>query len=289
MHMVPEAKNIKLIECPRDAMQGISAFIPTQDKIDYLNLLLQAGFDVLDSGSFVSPKAIPQMADTREVLAKLELNGNTSLLAIIANFRGAMEASQFDEITYLGYPFSISETFQRRNTNTSIQSSAHLVSDILELCDKANKQAVIYLSMAFGNPYGDEWGLEIAEHWVNKLINKGAKIISLSDTTGTANPESISKLYGGLSASHSKVEFGLHLHSTPDTWYEKVDAAYKIGCRRFDSALKGFGGCPMAEDKLTGNIATENLISYLHNQGENLRINASSFQKAMEFSSRIFA
>ncbi len=283
------AKEIRLIECPRDAMQGLNYFISTADKINYLNLLLQVGFDTLDFGSFVSAKAVPQMADTVEVLERLNLElSRTSLLAIVANVKGIDEALKHSSITYLGYPFSISETFQRRNTNTDIRKSLDIVEDLLTKCDKSDKKAVVYLSMAFGNPYGDAWNLDLIHHWTEQLVKRGVSIISLSDTIGSATPEMIGDVYRIAQDSFGDVEFGLHLHSTPEHWEEKINAAYLNGCRRYDSAIKGYGGCPMAADTLTGNIATEKLIWFLSEQKEKLKINMSNFEKAMDFSSKIF-
>lgn len=253
---------MKLIECPRDAIQGIKHFIPTEKKIKYINLLLESNlFDTIDFGSFVSPKAIPQMADTAEVVQGLNLSHTqTKLLAIIANERGATEACQFEQISYLGYPFSISETFQLRNTNATISESLERVKAIQEITEKADKQLVIYISMGFGNPYGDEWDAGIAIKWVDKLQKLGIKIFSLSDTVGVATPESITYLFENLIPKYPNLEFGAHLHTTPDTWQEKVDAAYKAGCRRFDGAILGYGGCPMAADELVGNMPMENLL-----------------------------
>ena len=284
----PTAKKIILTECPRDAMQGIPSFIPTKEKVKYLNLLLQVGFDVLDFGSFVSPKAIPQMADTKDILPQLEINNHTQLLAIIANIRGAQEASQYDEISFIGYPFSISETFQKRNTNTDIESSLNIVEEIIRISNKSNKIPIIYLSMAFGNPYGDVWNAEVTSYWTNELVKRGTRIIALADTTGSASPESIKTIYHTLSTEFSKVEFGLHLHSKPDDFLEKVDAGFNAGCRRFDAALKGFGGCPMASDELTGNIPTERLINYFTSKGIDLPLNKDALENALNFSSRIF-
>ena len=257
-----ETTAIKLVECPRDAIQGIKHFIPTEKKIKYINLLLESNlFDTIDFGSFVSPKAIPQMADTAAVVRGLNLNHTqTKLLAIIANERGATEASQFEKISYLGYPFSISETFQVRNTNATIAESLERVKAIQEIAEKADKQLVIYVSMGFGNPYGDEWNAEIAIKWVDKLQKLGIKIFSLSDTVGVATPESITYLFENLIPKYPNLEFGAHLHTTSDTWQEKVDAAYKAGCRRFDGAILGYGGCPMAADELVGNMPMENLL-----------------------------
>jgi hydroxymethylglutaryl-CoA lyase len=280
---------IKLTECPRDAMQGIKDFIPTDIKAAYINLLLQIGFDTIDFGSFVSAKAIPQMQDTAEVLQKLDLsNTKSKLLAIIANYRGAEDAAQHKEITYLGFPFSISETFQQRNTNASIGEAFETVKKIKDLCDSKNKHILVYLSMGFGNPYGDEWSEELVSQWAGKLITEGVKYISLADTIGIANPVQIANLYTSLSTQFPETVFGVHLHSTPDTWFEKVQAAYQSGCKRFDTALKGYGGCPMAKDELTGNIATENVIAYLQSQKVDLGLNLDKLQEAMDYSGRVF-
>jgi len=279
----------KLIECPRDAMQGIHNFIPTELKAAYINLLLQVGFDTIDFGSFVSPKAIPQMQDTAEVLKKLDLSSTQSkLLAIIANYRGAEDAAQYNEISYLGYPFSISETFQLRNANSTVAQSFDTVKRLRELCTVKNKELLVYLSMGFGNPYGDEWNMEIVQEWSAKLIAEKIKIIALSDTVGVATPQQISDIYPALCRSFPGTEFGLHLHATPSGWREKIEASYNSGCLRFDSAIKGYGGCPMAADELTGNIATENLISYLQLQNEHLGLNMDKFREAMEYSSKVF-
>ncbi|WP_158795946.1 hydroxymethylglutaryl-CoA lyase [Pedobacter sp. L105] len=280
---------MKLIECPRDAMQGIHDFIPTALKAKYINLLLQVGFDTIDFGSFVSPKAIPQLSDTKEVLAQLDLSKTTSkLLAIVANLRGAEEAMFFPEISYIGFPFSISETFQQRNTNSSIRESLTTVEKMLELCDQHGKTAVIYLSMGFGNPYGDEYNASIVEQWASVLVERGTKILSLSDTIGVSTPAQIEELLPLLMNSFPETEIGLHLHSNPDTRREKIEAAYNAGCKRFDSALKGFGGCPMAMDSLTGNMATEELINYLEQQGESLSLNKGKWLQAMLFSEEVF-
>ncbi|MCX2480142.1 hydroxymethylglutaryl-CoA lyase [Pedobacter sp. MC2016-15] len=280
---------MKLIECPRDAMQGIHEFIPTALKAKYINLLLQTGFDTIDFGSFVSPKAIPQLNDTKEVLAQLDLgNTATQLLAIVANLRGAEEAMDFPEIRYVGFPFSISETFQQRNTNSSILQSMTTVEQMLELCDRHGKIAVIYLSMGFGNPYGDEYSSAIVEEWAAALVDKGTKILSLSDTIGVSTPAQINELLPMLTKSFPETEIGLHLHSTPGSRLEKIEAAYHSGCKRFDSALRGFGGCPMAKDDLTGNMATEDVIAYLEQQGEQLHLDHSKLQHALVLSSGIF-
>lgn len=256
---------MKLIECPRDAMQGIKDFIPTDTKIDYLNDLLRIGFDTLDFGSFVSPKAIPQMRDTADVLRNLQIEKtSTKLLAIVANLRGAEEACSFDEIRYLGYPFSISETFQLRNTNSTISESLQRVEEIQNQCFKNRKELVVYLSMAFGNPYGDPWNTDIAIEWSKKLKNLDIKIIALSDTIGVSTKENIGYLFSDLIPECPDIEFGAHLHSRKENAFEKIKAAYDAGCRRFDSALHGFGGCPMAKDELTGNLPTEALVSFLN-------------------------
>ncbi len=254
---------LKLVECPRDAMQGIKEFIPTATKISYINQLLQVGFDTLDFGSFVSPKAIPQMRDTAEVLAGLDLSSTqTKLLAIVANQRGAADAAAFSEISYLGYPFSISETFQLRNTNATIDESLQRVEEIQAICTQSNKKLVVYISMGFGNPYGDAWNVEIVQRWTERLVLMGIDIISLSDTIGVSSPESISYLFKSLIPAYPNIEIGAHLHTQPHNWREKIEAAYQYGCRRFDSAMRGYGGCPMAKDDLTGNMATENLLFY---------------------------
>ena len=274
---------MKIIECPRDAMQGLKEFIPTAQKIDYINSLLRVGFDTIDFGSFVSPKAIPQLRDTAEVLAGLDLyNTRSRLLSIIANVRGAEEAVKYSEIKYLGFPFSISETFQLRNTNSTIEQSLETVQNIQDLCVKNSKELVVYLSMGFGNPYGDEWNVEIVCKWAEKLAGFGIKILALSDTTGTSNPESIDYLFSRLIPQFPGVEFGAHLHTTPETAEEKVEAAYRSGCRRFDSAIKGFGGCPMATDELVGNMPTERLLSCLAGIQVPLSIDMEQFERATE-------
>jgi hydroxymethylglutaryl-CoA lyase len=280
---------MKLIECPRDAMQGIHDFIPTETKAEYLNLLLQVGFDTLDFGSFVSPKAIPQMQDTAQVLEKLDLSGTkTKLLAIVANLKGAEEAVRHPEVQQLGFPFSVSETFQMRNTRSGREQSLDTVGQILELCDKNGKDAVVYLSMGFGNPYGDPWSQEIVAEWSSRLTDQGCKILALADTVGVSTPEQIRVLYPQLVSGFPGTEFGLHLHSTPAGSTEKIAAAYESGCRRFDSALKGFGGCPMAKDDLTGNIATETVFSFLEQKGEWLNLDMTKWAEAMAYSARVF-
>lgn len=281
-------KPVKIIECPRDAMQGIKAFIPTTQKVQYIQSLLRVGFDTIDFGSFVSPKAIPQMVDTAEVLSQLDLSKTTSkLLAIIANTRGANDAAQHKAIDYLGYPFSISENFQMRNTHKTIAQSVEILKEILEIANNVNKEVVVYISMGFGNPYGDPWNVDIVGEWTEKLANMGVKILSLSDTVGTSNPESIDYLFSNLIPKYPDIEFGAHLHTTPSTWFEKVDAAYNAGCHRFDGAIQGFGGCPMAKDELTGNMPTEKLLSYFTSKGNNT-LNALSFESAHNEASKIF-
>jgi hydroxymethylglutaryl-CoA lyase len=280
---------VKIIECPRDAMQGLHDFIPTEIKANYINQLLKVGFDTIDFGSFVSPKAIPQMRDTAEVLAQLDLSTTKSkLLAIIANQRGANDAIQFNEIDYLGFPFSISETFQQRNTNSSIIESLKRVEEIQTLCVNNNKKLVVYISMAFGNPYGDVWNSDIVIDWTKKLADLGVEIIALSDTIGVSNQENISTLFGDIIPEFSNVEIGAHLHTTPDTWLEKVEAAYQNGCRRFDGAIKGFGGCPMAKDDLTGNMATENIIQYFKQNNINTGLNSEAFNESLLNALKVF-
>ena len=280
---------IKLVECPRDAMQGLKTFIPTETKVAYLNQLLRVGFDTIDFGSFVSPKAIPQMRDTADVLRQLDLSASSSrLLAIVANQRGAEDACSFPEIAYLGYPFSISETFQLRNTNATIEESLERVEDIQNQCMASGKELVLYISMGFGNPYGDEWNLEIVHKWVQRLVGMGIGILQLSDTIGVSNPENIRYLFSNLSPLYPDVEIGAHLHTEPHNWKEKVAAAYESGCRRFDGAIKGYGGCPMAKDDLTGNMPTENMVYYFQSLGLDLGLNAEAFQTAMESAQLLF-
>ena len=280
---------VKLIECPRDAMQGIKTFIPTDEKVRYLQSLLGCGFDTLDFGSFVSPKAIPQMVDTAEVLSKLDLSRTKSkLLAIIANVRGAEDAVQYTEIDYLGFPFSISENFQMRNTHKTIAQSVETLQEIFNIADAANKEVVTYISMGFGNPYGDPWNVEIVGEWTEKLASMGARILSLSDTVGTSDPENIEYLFSNLIPKYPHKEFGAHLHTTPTKWHEKVDAAYNAGCRRFDGAVQGFGGCPMAKDELTGNMPTEKLLSYLTAQKAETNVNWMVFEAAYNKATELF-
>lgn len=282
------SKVVKIIECPRDAMQGIKDFIPTEKKIQYIQSLLRVGFDTIDFGSFVSPRAIPQMADTAEVLSKLDLSDTHSkLLAIIANTRGAQDASQYREIDYLGFPFSISENFQMRNTHKTIAQSVITLSEILEIADQSNKEVVVYISMGFGNPYGDPWNVDIVGDWTERLSKMGVEILSLSDTIGSSDSENINYLFSNLISDYPNIEFGAHLHTTPSTWFEKIDAAYKAGCIRFDGAIQGFGGCPMAKDELTGNMPTEKMLSYF-TQRRAHTLNAMSFESAYNEATKIF-
>ena len=270
-------------------MQGIKDFIPTQNKVDYIQSLLRVGFDTIDFGSFVSPKAIPQMQDTAKVLAQLDLSETQSkLLAIIANTQGAKIASTHKEIQYLGFPFSISENFQMRNTHKTIAESLLTLQEILDIACASNKEVVAYLSMGFGNPYGDPWNVEIVGEWTERLANMGVKILSLSDTVGSSTPDVISYLFSNLIPKYPNIEFGAHLHTTPDKWHEKVDAAYKAGCVRFDGAIQGFGGCPMAKDDLTGNMPTEKLLSYFTVQKANTNTSPMSFESAYNEAKKIF-
>ncbi|MAC96782.1 MAG: hydroxymethylglutaryl-CoA lyase [Flavobacteriales bacterium] len=280
---------LKIIECPRDAMQGIKEFIPTEVKIDYLNQLLKVGFHTLDFGSFVSPKAIPQLKDTAEVLAGLDLEqSNTKLLAIIANERGAKDAVQHEEIAYLGYPFSISETFQQRNTNASIEESLDRVARIQNLTLKNNKDLVIYISMGFGNPYGDPYHEDIVADWLRKLKAMDIRIFALSDTIGVSEPGIINRLFSTLIPEYPDLEIGAHLHTTPDSWKEKVEAAYDSGCRRFDGAIAGYGGCPMAADDLTGNMPTEKMIGYFNEVLQKEVVDMDALDQAIQEAGRVF-
>lgn len=269
-------------------MQGLHPFIPTREKVDYLNLLLQVGFDTLDFGSFVSPKAIPQMRDTASVVQQLDLdNSSTKLLAIVANSRGANDAVAFDEITYLGYPFSISETFQMRNTNATIKESLDRVKRIQEICVAKEKEMVVYISMGFGNPYGDEWNVEIVQHWVAELAKLDIRIFQLSDTVGVAQPDSIAYLFGDLIPANPNLEIGAHFHTTPTTWSDKVVSAYENGCRRFDGVIKGYGGCPMAQDSLVGNMPSEHLIQFALAKEQGINLNLDAYQEAMKVAEKI--
>ncbi|MEP7165016.1 MAG: hydroxymethylglutaryl-CoA lyase [Ferruginibacter sp.] len=282
-------KQVKLIECPRDAMQGWPHFIPTDKKISYINALLKVGFDTIDFGSFVSPKAIPQMADTVEVMKSLEIgNTQTKLLAIIANLRGATDAVVFDEISYLGFPFSISETFQQRNTNSSMLASFDTVSEIQNLCIKNQKQLVVYISMGFGNPYGDEYNESIVMHWVEKLVELDIKIVSLADTVGLAKTQQVSSVLNKVIPAFPGTEIGVHLHSAPHNRKEKLDAALRTGCKRFDSAIKGIGGCPMAGDELVGNMDTEIMIEHFKASGLQVDIDLRQLAVCNEMASTIF-
>lgn len=280
---------IKIVECPRDAMQGIEEFIPTDIKIEYINSLLNIGFDTIDFGSFVSPKAIPQMRDTADVLRGLNIDSNSSkLLAIVANTRGAEDAVQFDEIHFLGYPFSISETFQQRNTNASIAESVIRVEEIQKLAIQKNKKLLVYISMGFGNPYGDEWSVEVVEKWTKTLRDMGIRDIAFADTIGVSDPTNIHYLFSNIAPMFPEIEFTAHLHSTPEQRLEKIEAAVLAGCKRFDVAIKGYGGCPMAKDELTGNIATESLLSYLNSNGIKHSIDMQKFNASTILSSKVF-
>jgi hydroxymethylglutaryl-CoA lyase len=280
---------MKIIECPRDAMQGLEGFIPTAQKVRYINQLLRVGFDTIDFGSFVSSKAIPQMRDTAEVYEQLAWQqSHSKLLAIVANRRGADEASLHEGITYLGFPLSISETFQQRNTNKTITEALNTVAEIQELCVQRNKQQVVYISMGFGNPYGDPYNVDVVSGFVDILATLGVGIVSLADTIGVAKPENIAELFSNLTRAFPQLEIGVHLHSHPATAREKVEAAWKAGCRRFDGAIKGFGGCPMANDELVGNIATELIIGFLDSVNEAPNVNREALAEAMHISAEIF-
>lgn len=280
---------LHLTECPRDAMQGWPTFIPTADKTAYLNALLGVGFDTLDFGSFVSPKAIPQLADTAEVLAGLDLSQTrTRLLAIVANLRGAETAAQHPQIRYIGFPLSVSETFQQRNTNKSIAQALDDVARMQELCARSGQEQVVYLSMGFGNPYGDLWSPEVLGEFTQKLADLQVGIVALSDTIGVSTPATIGPAFRELTAAFPQINFGAHLHTTPDTWREKVQAAYEAGCRRFDGALGGYGGCPMAADQLTGNMPTERLLEFAEAEGIGPQLNEAALGEAMHLNQRIF-
>jgi hydroxymethylglutaryl-CoA lyase len=281
---------MKIIECPRDAMQGIESFIPTDQKIRYIQRLLEVGFDTLDMGAFVSPKAIPQMQDSGEVIQGLDLSKSKSeLLVIVANERGAEDAAGYEAVRYYGYPFSISETFQQRNTNTSIEGSLDRLKGICEIAEKNEKEVVVYISMGFGNPYGDEWSPELASDWTKRLVKElGIRTVSLADTIGVADPETVKALYSELIPAYPDVEFGAHFHTRPDRWKANIEAAHSSGCRRFDSAMKGFGGCPMAEDELVGNMATEDLIAFMDEKGEKNELDREAFSRAAQEALRTF-
>ena len=280
---------VKIIECPRDAMQGIKTFIPTERKVAYIQSLLRVGYDTIDVGSFVSAKAIPQMQDSAAVITGLDLsNTKSKLLAIIANTQGAEAAVQYEQVRYLGYPFSISENFQMRNTHKTIAQSVVTLQEILNIANNAGKEVVAYLSMGFGNPYGDPWNVAIVGEWTEKLAKMGVKIVSLSDTVGSSTPDVISYLFSNLIPKYPEIEFGAHLHTTPTKWFEKIDAAYKAGCTRFDGAIQGFGGCPMATDELTGNMPTEKMLSYFTAAKANSGLNSLSFESAYNEATKIF-
>ncbi|HLG02388.1 MAG TPA: hydroxymethylglutaryl-CoA lyase [Bacteroidia bacterium] len=279
-----------MTECPRDAMQGIHEFISTEKKVRYINALLKCGFGTIDFGSFVSPKVIPQMRDTAEVLVKLDLSGTRSkLLAIVANVRGAEEAVKYDQVDCLGYPFSVSETFQQRNTNASMDESLLRVEEMQELCVRHNKTLVVYLSMAFGNPYGDPWSAEIVMNRAKQLTEMGIMTIALADTIGISNPENIHYLFSNLIPALPQAILGAHLHTTPNTWKEKMEAAWMAGCRSFDHAVKGYGGCPMAADELTGNMPTEKVLEFLAGKGIDTGINKPAFDEAMLLAGQTFS
>jgi hydroxymethylglutaryl-CoA lyase len=280
---------VKIIECPRDAMQSIKTFIPTHTKLSYLQSVVDVGFDVVDIGSFVSAKAIPQLSDTSDIINGIELSNSISkLLVIVANSKGALKASNFDKVSYLGYPFSISENFQMRNTNKTIKDSEDELKEIISIAKDSDKKVVVYLSMCFGNPYGDPWNLNIVNHWANKLSQMGIKIISLSDTIGSSNPDSIHSIFSSVLDNHKHIEFGAHLHSDPNTCYEKIYSAHEAGCRRFDGAIKGFGGCPMASDALVGNMPTEKILSFLNTHKITNNVNPLRFESCYNQSLQIF-
>ncbi len=284
------AAPVKIIECPRDAMQGIKEFIPTERKVSYINKLLKVGYHALDFGSFVSPDIIPQMADTAKVIQGIDTGvSNTKLISIIANERGASEACLYPAITHLGFPFSVSETFQRRNANSTIEESLERVKRIKELCDKHDKEMIVYISMGFGNPYGDEYNPEIVEKWVMKLHQFGIGIFMLSDTVGVADPKIISHLFSTLVPALPHAEIGAHLHTAPHNWKEKIEAAYKNGCRRFDAAIRGYGGCPMAKDELIGNMPTENLINYFSTEDLEPGFSIQSFEDCLREANNVFS
>mgnify|MGYP003684109083 CR=1 FL=1 len=280
-------EQIKITECPRDAMQGIHDFIPSALKAEYINSILKVGFDVVDFGSFVSPKAIPQLKDTREVLGLLDLNSNSKLLSIVANSRGAKDAAEFKEISIIGFPFSVSETFQLRNTNSTRLQAIESVKEIKDITDKVDQKLRVYLSMGFGNPYEDEFSPEIVLDWANKLNDIGVEELALSDTIGVSNPSNISAIYSLLNKELPKMDLSVHLHSAPNNWKEKIVSAYDSGCRSFDSAIKGYGGCPMAEDDLVGNLATENLIGHFSDKLQD-KFDIDLFSRSMKLSQKVF-
>jgi hydroxymethylglutaryl-CoA lyase len=282
--------SIKIVECPRDAMQGIKQWIPSEIKLDYLQSVLSVGFDVVDFGSFVSKRAIPQMSDSAYIIDQLDLSNTTSkLLAIVANERGAFEACSHSSLSYLGFPFSISEIFQMRNTNKSINESFEELKKIKTISEKYSKNLVVYLSMGFGNPYGEPWNYEIVEKWIDKLSDLKIQVISLSDTIGTAVPDDIFNIFSNIIPRYTQVEFGAHFHTRPDDWFKKIDSAYRAGCKRFDGAIQGFGGCPMAKDELTGNLPTEKLISYFNTLNKKTSINSLNFESCYNHALRLFS
>ena len=282
--------SIKIVECSRDAMQGIKQWIPSKIKLDYLQSVLSVGFDVVDFGSFVSKRAIPQMSDSAFIIDNLDLsNTKSKLLAIVANERGALDACSHSSLSFLGFPFSISEIFQMRNTNKNINESFEELKRIKEIADKNNKKLVVYLSMGFGNPYGEPWNFQIVEKWIEKLSFLDIEIISLSDTIGTADPNDIKKIFSNLIPKYMQIEFGAHFHTKPKEWFNKIDSAYNAGCRRFDGAIQGFGGCPMAKDELTGNLPTEKLISYLNSINKKPNINSLNFESCYNHALRLFS
>jgi len=281
--------SIKIVECPRDAMQGIKQWIPSEIKLDYLQSVLSVGFDVVDFGSFVSKRAIPQMSDSAYIIDQLDLSNTTSkLLAIVANERGAFEACSHSSLSYLGFPFSISEIFQMRNTNKSINESFEELKKIKTISEKYSKNLVVYLSMGFGNPYGEPWNYEIVEKWIDKLSDLKIQVISLSDTIGTAVPDDIFRIFSNIIPKYTQVEFGAHFHTKPDDWFKKIDSAYRAGCKRFDGAIQGFGGCPMAKDELTGNLPTEKLISYFNTLNKKTSINSLNFESCYNHALSLF-
>lgn len=285
-------KNVKIIECPRDAMQGIKEFIPTELKAEYINSLLKVGFDTIDFGSFVSPRSIPQLSDTADVLKRLDLSTtDTKLLAIIANLRGARDACQFEEIKYLGFPFSISDTFQKNNINATIKESLGRVEDIqivLSLCEQFDKELIVYISMAFGNPYGDHWSIDLIEEWTGYLVEMGIKTMSLSDTVGVSTPSAIKTVFGDISQAFPEVEFGAHFHSDPRSRDEKIKAAWESGCKRFDGALNGFGGCPLSGYRLVGNMPTENVYTFLRDNDIETGLDPDAFFESMDIAGKVF-
>ena len=281
--------SIKIVECPRDAMQGIKQWIPSEIKLDYLQSVLSVGFDVVDFGSLVSKRAIPQMSDSAYIIDQLDLSNTTSkLLAIVANERGALEACSHSSLSFLGFPFSISEIFQMRNTNKSISESFEELKKIKTISEKYSKNLVVYLSMGFGNPYGEPWSYEIVEKWIDKLSDLKIQVISLSDTIGTAVPDDIFNIFSNIIPRYTQVEFGAHFHTRPDDWFKKIDSAYRAGCKRFDGAIQGFGGCPMAKDELTGNLPTEKLISYFNTLNKKTSINSLNFESCYNHALRLF-